>query len=703
MKKVITIVFLYAIVLSGYGQTLKFSTYFDNNKSKLSASNRALLNSFLDTIQITNIKSIDLYGYTDSIGSISYNKNLSRKRVVSVLGFFSKAGIDKEVIDFDYYGELKALSSKELSKDRRVDIVVNFEIGGGVPVQKFSLFESDTTIIETNAGCKIKIRAKDLVTSDNSLIKGPPVVYIREYNDPVDFISSHIPMEDKSKGIFYDSYGMFDIRVFAGEQSLKLRSGAKYIVNCPVANSTRNIGFFEFNEFEGDWSELTELENIAKNSPEPIGEVKKETPIRDIVSETDLNVNSNSLEGEKEVIPVELPLEIIQLKLDTGRNRLVINRNFEINKWRYRFDMSKFHRPICEGNCDHKALFENLLQFEADSIWYNQELDTVKTIALKVNYRLNRYFKSAVFKIELNDIIYKGSEYINGFEWRTRIKGKKADFDSLMQKNWISADFYSIEGSNKKFKITLTSEEGTKNTLVLKKRWFKKGFYDGVEAIELSTDYDRGSYETDYCFWMNNKKFMPQEELSMSFENWMLFYVKNIDAKQNLYKELIPKSEELNLLYCVSDSNVCKFPISSYPTIGLRNIELDRFSLFNYDAIISIKEMIKVEPNFIDSKGIKINVDTVYQMIEGFNSLLTYPQRIDSNQIEIFKNRNSFFYILDRNGRRWMSSMLNTSISKFETIVLIDITEQTKDEYELRKLFNLARPFEEWLRSNSVN
>ena len=115
--------------------------YFDFNKSDIRADEVTKLDSLIQKINASDkIEDVRVVGYTDQIGSDSYNLELSKKRVDAVVEYVRprlKAGIRSENPEIRGAGkapstECSGVKSKKeriacMQTERRVEIVLNRE------------------------------------------------------------------------------------------------------------------------------------------------------------------------------------------------------------------------------------------------------------------------------------------------------------------------------------------------------------------------------------------------------------------------------------------------------------------------------------------------------------------------------------------------------------------------------------------------
>jgi outer membrane protein OmpA-like peptidoglycan-associated protein len=107
-----------------------FECRFDLDKHQLSSNQKARIDSLLKKVPVNIIKNITIYGHTDSLADVEYNRKLSRRRVQSVLKYFVYQGLDPINAQTDFYGEEKpayANTPEERFKNRRVEVLLSVD------------------------------------------------------------------------------------------------------------------------------------------------------------------------------------------------------------------------------------------------------------------------------------------------------------------------------------------------------------------------------------------------------------------------------------------------------------------------------------------------------------------------------------------------------------------------------------------------
>jgi outer membrane protein OmpA-like peptidoglycan-associated protein len=103
-----------------------YVVYFDTDSFELDEKSLALIKEAAGKASSAQVMKAVLSGHTDSVGPDSYNKDLSRARVIAVGNALMEAGVSQKLVQKDYYGESKpriATPDNTANRDnRRVEI-----------------------------------------------------------------------------------------------------------------------------------------------------------------------------------------------------------------------------------------------------------------------------------------------------------------------------------------------------------------------------------------------------------------------------------------------------------------------------------------------------------------------------------------------------------------------------------------------------
>ena len=104
------------------------SFLFDFDKDTLRPENREMLSRIAGVLLASHGYRLQVYGHTDDTGPAAYNKDLSTRRARTVGSYLVTAGIPKEVVEVEGFGEvsprIRSASSQARQKNRRVEIGV---------------------------------------------------------------------------------------------------------------------------------------------------------------------------------------------------------------------------------------------------------------------------------------------------------------------------------------------------------------------------------------------------------------------------------------------------------------------------------------------------------------------------------------------------------------------------------------------------
>ena len=106
---------------------------FDFNSSNLKAGANKVVNELAAFLKEYPQRSIQIEGFTDSIGSAEYNKDLSQRRADSLKDALVKAGISSQRIETIGYGEeypvATNMNEAGRQQNRRVEVIISNENG----------------------------------------------------------------------------------------------------------------------------------------------------------------------------------------------------------------------------------------------------------------------------------------------------------------------------------------------------------------------------------------------------------------------------------------------------------------------------------------------------------------------------------------------------------------------------------------------
>lgn len=125
-----------------------------------------------------------------------------------------------------------------------------------VPLDRLR-FRADDGLEYVNAvsGSRVSIPARGLVYADGSPVRGEVELLYREYRNAPDILASNIPMHyaDARGEFFFNSGGMFDVRVSQAGQEVFVAPGSTFDVQFAATDQLSRASIFKFDETKGDW------------------------------------------------------------------------------------------------------------------------------------------------------------------------------------------------------------------------------------------------------------------------------------------------------------------------------------------------------------------------------------------------------------------------------------------------------------------
>lgn len=118
--KYITLLLFSSIIFNIYGQQSSTNVYFNVDESKLTQEAKTTLNALIPSLEGKNL---EITGYTDSTGSLTYNLSLSKRRAQSVSNYLVSKGVNSDNIK-PLLAKGETTSSTSLNKNRKVTIAV---------------------------------------------------------------------------------------------------------------------------------------------------------------------------------------------------------------------------------------------------------------------------------------------------------------------------------------------------------------------------------------------------------------------------------------------------------------------------------------------------------------------------------------------------------------------------------------------------
>jgi len=108
--------------------SVTFLLYFQRQSAEPTAESLKLLPDVLEAIKSHESTDISVVGHADSTGPADYNLNLSLRRARKIADILVSKGVDRAIIEIDYFGKGKPLIEKPEGvpepRNRRVEITI---------------------------------------------------------------------------------------------------------------------------------------------------------------------------------------------------------------------------------------------------------------------------------------------------------------------------------------------------------------------------------------------------------------------------------------------------------------------------------------------------------------------------------------------------------------------------------------------------
>lgn len=171
----ITLILFVLLSYTALSQDNSFTVYFDYGKYILNPTEEQRLVSFKNALNSTN-KYLSLTGYTDTVSSESFNKNLAKRRIKTVLSYLQTNDSPSKIINGEKDGNLA--SNYKDSEFRKVTITYSIDIENIPPTE--SVVPINETQQNSDEEPKIKLDAVEQKSIEKSV-----EIFLKEENSEV--------------------------------------------------------------------------------------------------------------------------------------------------------------------------------------------------------------------------------------------------------------------------------------------------------------------------------------------------------------------------------------------------------------------------------------------------------------------------------------------------------------------------------------
>ena len=118
--------------------------YFKYKSSEINDNSLELLDKIAEILHKAPNLKLELYAYTDNIGSAKYNKRLSKRRAIIVKNYLIEQGVNPDIISVFGMGESNPIASNRTKKGRAKNRRVEFKFVGDINSNE----DNDLNILE---------------------------------------------------------------------------------------------------------------------------------------------------------------------------------------------------------------------------------------------------------------------------------------------------------------------------------------------------------------------------------------------------------------------------------------------------------------------------------------------------------------------------------------------------------------------------
>lgn len=212
MKKVLVYFLFIVYPCLVFSQSKIKSFYFENDKSVPTPYSQNQLSLFKKSFNKGEVVILEIYSYTDSIGSVEYNDSLAKKRLSYITNFLNIT--PDSSVRLKPYGLVRKYDVKDYKSWRRVDIYYQHSDGIIKQLIEPEIIQENTTVlvdtlIETPKTDTVKVITKkkkeeDLI--DDSFKKDLPYILNIEFIGGTDIIEQKSYPEIKKMYTYLISY-----------------------------------------------------------------------------------------------------------------------------------------------------------------------------------------------------------------------------------------------------------------------------------------------------------------------------------------------------------------------------------------------------------------------------------------------------------------------------------------------------------------
>lgn len=647
----------------------RFNLYFDSDQHELLAQHKDLIDDEVAAlVNIPAAYSLEIIGHTDNDGNMEYNKVLSKRRAKSIASYFGNQGFPRMNMDLEArsFTDSVASNNDESGKglNRRVEVVIkanSYNASASISyknkMKSYSVNVSQETEIETETGTIITIPENAFVDASGNIIKGEVTVNYREFQDPIDFMTSGIPMtfNDNGEFAFYNSAGMFEITAEHKGKSVDLQEGKQVEVAMEMSQQLNNLNFYEYSPEKQGWNTNAQLTNNQGIRTAVAGWSKRDGAKKPglafkqrwgpnyvwtnritkgyvTVVETGLNLikDSTSLlaryEDDNRYPSTKNRLEITKRRLDSKLRSIAVSQK-RMNRVYKMVEISySKKKAVFSIDCKTRKHGETDV-FVTTNFHYDHEKNgkfDKNWFELKWDSCIVDYNETTdLFNIDLFNDSTEISVEVSAYHTRPSLKRRAFKQESLR----LIAAYYAVLADRSAHLERLRND--------------KIKAEEKLVALDLEFTYldtitnRRGVAELEGFQYYAAHLTTSNGEFDMELEEWCKYFDENpkmftnrfarakMDKRWDQYKVRVAYNDSMELVRQQMQTAIAKNR-GRMLSAATRTLKIDNMGIFNADQVCRMTNPMLVHAQYKNTKGQEVKVVSIFLIDSKVNGLIEY-------------------------------------------------------------------------------
>lgn len=659
-------------------QTKKLVIHFDSDSYELSAQAKHSIDSLLSTTGYSpaNCK-ISIVGFTDSIGSMQYNGQLSLNRSNATAEYFRSRGFNRTSCAGKSEHDAVADNATEKGKslNRRVEITFTPEpvkinsIGAIKPEEEhFTVNAEEGAMLPQSSGTVISIPPDAFVDKNGNVVKGAIDVAYREYRDPVDFLLGNIPMTVPTKNGTqpFNSAGMFRITAMQGDQQVFLGNGKDIHLDFAVTQNLPDLNFYRFDTLNGKWTELQPLtdakgKNIVADSVDRFAQspcnsfyfvancgqyyLSRPGSLHDDYIYYD-SIQRKRMSWEQQIVANNAVLSEHARQLDTLRE----NNDRTLHHYRVKAVSSGKGKTIFNIACQARSNNEFAPLRRISWLYEDANLENVdaqiyakKWTSCDITYNTT----TKLFTIVLSDSAAGAPVKLENVQMVFRDKVKRKDRDA--KRAALYADYQQV---NTLYQAALNGRaQSRENLKTIDAALRVKN--DSLQRLANALPRTQSSRDSIAGFWGWSRSYMAGPEMTLKLADWLTYFDAHHPEMKARY-DALAASPRFKGCAVVAQQNVQPFQpqavsamqggseLNSFMKLGgsestmqknesiettkqvFQSLSIPSLGVYNCDQVSRLQQPMAIDADYTDENGKPLTITLIYIVDDKFNGILRY-------------------------------------------------------------------------------